>query len=446
MGFNIKEKYNEIKENFEETLRETAIEAVIGAVVGTLIAFPITNHFESKRANKIPLAFSEITQIENDAKYSGKQVGNITRYLTGVNDASMKVFECWNLAHKQYSDLNEQFATELELQTDPAYKYHHYSLAGHLKSLPENAEKAKQQLSDFVNVMSKLPTINNHFSNSWTDMHIDNYHTETDTDEDGDTTTSEVYDDTTHHYTYSKGEGEAASQSLDNLLGEQKTLDIKEEIKTASQTNAEGEYAADSTMEHKDGKQTLGILQYREIASIWKKGSTLLAKMPTIQNLWRKLPSDANDWRSAKNTAHNAVYTTGSRYDAGPKEFQIAERTLSHGKDLHSAIYDVISGIEYAKQNAPVLDRKIQEFIHVCLDHKKGNAGKLRNEIIHTAQEMYSLNFKNGLDVKQYRIWMLLLGLLGGAAAGGAIGFGIDKLAERKNWWDTESHKMRNRF
>ena len=138
---------------------------------------------------------------------------------------------------------------------------------------------------------------------------------------------------------------------------------------------------------------------------------------------------------TSKKNSKNHSYITYSHSDSGPKEFQIAEITLDHGKKIYVSIDEIINGIDYVQKNAPVLDSKVREFISVELDKKPGNARKLSKEIRSMAKDFYILNFKKGFDVKGYRGEMIVLMGLLGAIAGGLAGFGVDKLAQKYGWW-----------
>ena len=59
--------------------------------------------------------------------------------------------------------------------------------------------------------------------------------------------TEQVYDHTIHTYDYYKKHGEAGAQQLNTLFEEIPALHLEEIIKTTSQTNADGEYAAEKS-------------------------------------------------------------------------------------------------------------------------------------------------------------------------------------------------------
>jgi len=435
--------------NPKQLLKETAIEVIIGTFFGAAAFGLISNNIESRRDKKIPLGFSEITQIERDAKYAGKEVGPLTRYLTSVNDASMKVFECWNLANNSYStcfnDRTEYFAKELERKMDPAMKIHHYELYNFLRDLPEQAKSAKKGLSDFIKVKGGIMPVNSDFDSAWDDSHIDSYRTEvytdTETDSEGHvhtvTRTREVYDHTTHIYTYNKESGERASQRLDLLLAGQKSLELNDSLSTASQTNADGEYAAETSRKLPKNKIKLDATTLMDIASKWKTGSTLFSNLPTIKGRWNNLSGDANEWRNTKGKAHSTSYITFSNSDSGPAEFQIAEKALDDGRVLYSSIDEIVKGIDYSQSHSQTLDNKIREFIAVCLDNKesKTSKSKLSSDIRYLTREIYNQNFKNGFDVQGYRWYLVLLLTLLGAGIGAAAGAGLDYLGNEHNWY-----------
>jgi len=59
--------------DFKDVLRKTSLEIVIGAVILGTAAGIGSSLYEARRDKNIQLAFSEITQVENDASYIGKK-------------------------------------------------------------------------------------------------------------------------------------------------------------------------------------------------------------------------------------------------------------------------------------------------------------------------------------------------------------------------------------
>lgn len=366
-------KVQEKWQDFKELLRRTSIEILIGVGIGVVGGIAYSHHHEETRTHVIPLGFSEIHQIERDAAKQGKEVGPTTRYLTSVNDLTMKVFETWNDSWEQtyVGDNTHKFAFLLDMRMDPTMKFHKYEVYDYLRTLPAESQAVLDQLKDFVAVRDGIRPIAGHFDRAWDESHIDTYHTEyyeeeeTETDSDGNTHTvmvtksRQVYDYTTHSYWYYPKEGEQASSGLDKLLKEHPALRFDEVLLSASQTNAEGEYAAQKSRKN-EGKKSWTSGDYQQIADRWKQGSTLVQNLPAIYGHWSGLPGDADAWRSAKRTAHGDSYITYSHHDSGPREMSVAENAASRGHALDAKITEVLEGVEFVQKNTPVLEGKIK--------------------------------------------------------------------------------------
>ena len=429
---------------FVKLLRDTPAEILILASLGLTVGLGIGYKHESDRAKLIPVGFSEISQMEKDSERRNEEIGPMARYLTSVNDTTMKVFECMDIANKRtYTGNNlKSFASELEFKMDPSFRIHKYELYKFLPALPQQAKNALDELSELIEVRNEMNNVNGHFQNSWNDSHIDHYRTEvrteTYTDSEGHTHTRtytvEVYDHTTHTYDYDKPEGEEASKDLDKVIKEHPSIAFTEKITPASKTNADGEYAAETSREKKKGQIMFEDKEYMAIARTWYTGSTLMTNLPIIYQDWTALQTDSNQWREAKNTANSASYNTYSHSDPGPKEFQVARLTLDHGLEFTSSISEIVNGIEYVKVNAPVLEKKIREFIAVELDYKQGNGKKARDEIMAMSKKFYTLNFKSGFDIERFRAEVVAALGLAGAVAGGLAGWGVDALGN-KYWF-----------
>lgn len=428
-------------ERFKTVLRNTSAEVYICMALGFATATFLSYNKEAARERTIPLGYSEIKQIE--------EAGPVTRYLANANDVPMKIFECWNRSHEKVSENKvKAFATEIE--DIMGSQYSSTSFSELLKSMPKQSEAALDELKKFVSVKDKIGHTNALFDAAWKDRHDDDYRTETyldtETYTDSDNRlqtrtvikTREVYDHTHHYYNYYKKEGEEASRSLDSIIAEHNPLGLKEELRKVSQVSEEGKEAIRKS--RKNNKKELTEEEILEIANMWNIGSTLNANLPNIYTRWKQLGTDANNWRVAKNTAKSTSYTTDSSSDSGPKEFQIAETALYHGKDLQALITELVAGMEYVKQNAPLLQEKIDELMYIELGYRKGSQKELRKEIMSIAREWYTTNFKNGFDVYPFRLYMVFLSSLLGLVAGGLAGYGLDRLGEKYDLWGRKEY------
>jgi len=446
----LKEKISGYWGDFKGFLKDTKAEVAIGAGIGLLIALPISIRYENMKGKMIPLAFSEISQIEREADKQKTEVGPLTRYYSSTNDLTMKVFESWNHAN-QFSLLGSNthsFARELENRVDPTMRIHHYEIGDFTKALPEQADAALNQLKDFLDVLGKIKQVNNNFEAAWSDSHVDIGHFDphTYTDSDGNTHTDMiyVYDYTIHSYSYDKKSGEAASISLDDLLAKHPRLELKEKFMVSPVTNADNEYAIEKSMEKKLKGKRLGPEELVRYAGTWAHGSTLNTNIPRITEMMYALNSDSPLWNRVKTRAHSTSYITFSQSDSGPIEFQVAEQALDDGLTLDRNISQIKEGIDFVKAFAPNLHQKIVEYVDVTLNGKKGDSGSLKRQILSGAQKAYAKNFKGGLDVHPSKWYMVILWSLAGAAAGAGIGFGADWLGERFDIFDDKRYRGYN--
>ncbi len=416
--------------------RFTTLQKVMAAsaVTGGVLAGGLAYHMESARETHIPLAFSEISQIERDAAAKDETLSPATRYLATTNETAMKVFEAWNLSHEHLRLGSEasKFAKELELKLN--HDPHSHTLPSLFEELPTNIQTLRASLRPLQLVHEGLRPVNAAMRAAWDDSHHDNYHTEwrtrtvSSTDSKGKTTYStetyseQVYDDTTHTYTYNKGQGEAGSAKLDALRALQPSLTGLPQLRTASATHAEGDYAQDKSRGLK-GTKVLTAAQHQEIANLWASGSTYTQNINTLINGWNKvLLQDGNAWRTSKATAHDARYKTTSHSDSGPQEFQVGRRTQGDGEAFVQRADEIMKGISYTQDKAAVLQAKIRELVKRELDNQgTANSAKLTDEIMSTTREMYTSNFKRGVDVKAFRAWVVLLWVLAGVGIAGAV-------------------------
>lgn len=440
-------KVTEYKRSFVSWVSNTPSEILLIGLLGLAVGIGVGHHHESDREKHIPLGFSEVHQIERDAEYAGKEVGPLTRYLTGTNDLTMKVFEVWNKSHENtYVGSNvHSFATELEYRMDPAYKFHRYEIFNFVRDLPAQADAASAKLAHLERLRRGLGPVVNDFDRAWDDSHVDHYRTEyytvTVDDGNGKSHTEEhsrqVYDHTTHTYDYDRASGERASSGADALIARTGSLAVDEVLRTASQTNAEGEYAAEKSRSKVNGGGRLDQKNLTAIANTWATGSTLSTNLPEIGRLWAAFHGDADAWRSAKRSAHSTWYNTGSRSDSGPREFQVNEKALTDGAGAEANLGEILDGIAFVKANTPKLEGMIRKLIDIELNGKKDgtDSKKLMREILTLSQQMYQKNFTGGFEVDPYRYLMVMVFGLFAMGLGAALGVTLDKASRRYRWY-----------
>lgn len=438
----------------------TPAKITVGALLGASLAATTSYKHETQRTFCIPLAFSEVTQIERDAAAAGTQLGNVNLYLPKVNDCAMKIFECWNLAHgvttqeKGKQSVEWRFASHLSRKLNRGLDGYHYSLHDLLEEVPQRASACLKDLQEFRAVAAEAPELTQTFDSTWDDRHVDTTHTEvyfepvTTTDSQGESSTHmemrtrEVYDYTTHTYTYHPQAGERAAQLANAFFEKHPQLSFQEQLRTTSQTHTEGESASIESRASEKRKEPWGKTDLLRVANIWHAGSTLRAHVPRATAAWAALSNDCTQWGVAKNSAHSNAYRTYSHSDNGPEEFQVANRAEHNSKVLTDELSATLRGFETGLQIPRTLRPKIEQLINATIALEDGAPSKsnaypqqLTREIMNLTRTLYTSSFEKGIDTKQFRGHLpYLFGFLGvfaGGAAVGGINAGVRALRSR---------------
>jgi hypothetical protein len=428
-------------EYVKKTLRDTPLEVAIGLALGGAALGYLGHRFESNRDKLMPLAFSEISQIEETAKQNNKELDSFTEYYAGLNDLSMKIFECWNNAWKTAKtdkEAYDEFAKQLNKEM--VEHKHHYNLSDFLESLPLQADKSLQTLKPFVEVRNRLDVADSQLTSACQSSHIDNYHTQvyttTSTDSKGHSHTSlhtrQVYDNTTHTYTYNQAQGNLASTSLDSVVKDFENLSLVTQLKIARKVGTENEKAIETSRKLKQGDMTQN--QLLELSDKWAEGSDFNANSQALVHPMTTIKSNADAWRQAKNTAKSTSYINCNSHDAGPHEFALADKVTASDKALKTSIDNLVAGINQSKSVFPELHQKLLDYTqssHNPNFNKKAAAYEIRD----MASKLYKANFKKGFDVEGYRLRAILLYIIAGVTIGGLAGFATDTLADKYQLW-----------
>jgi hypothetical protein len=445
----IREKARDFIMGAKEILRETGLEVAIAGVMGAIVAGGISMDYERARSRIIPISFSEISQLERNATEKNQPLGELTEFYAKLWDANAKTLEAHNYSWKNATLGGNQksFAKELEVHMDPAMKIHRYNLDKLLTELPGLGTKALRKLKDLKKIYADISSINEALDKSWSESHIDSYRTEvyTDTesytDSDGKShtrtvmKTRQVYDHTTHSYSYRNEYGEQAVQLFSKFLRENPNLVWPEELRKVNKTNADGEYAAESSRDTKDKHVRLSPEELVTLANEWNTTSTYTKnKMPIISS-FSQVPQHSNEWQQGEPSAHSTSYITYSHFDSGPKEFRVVERALYDGRILERETGEILYGIERVMIESDQQRNSIKGFIASTLDKQKGNPKKLQTEIMTRVKEWNNNNFKGNNNLDRTRALMVLMWTFLGGLAGAGIGFGIDKYTDLKQTW-----------
>ncbi len=433
------DKFNDVAAKGKKMLYETPVEILIGVMLVGATFGVARYHVERSHEGNIPLAFSEIERTTKEFSAKGLTVPPLTRQYSLSSDAAMKVFESNNIALAK-DRTNETFARELETRIDPALKKH-MLISEIAAEMPEDTRNALASVQKLTDATRELPAVANAFGAVWDESHVDSYHTEFYTTQSCDSKgqncttqihTRQVYDYTTHTYSYNQAQGEAAYVALGNFLQKFPDLNVQERLHLASGTGAENEDAIKTSMKDRFKDKAMTAAEALGLANTWASGSNFTKYTPIIRNSEAQLNNLLPAWAQGKGTAQSTSYRTYSHSDAGPREYQIAEAVRDNAVTANNSSVKIIDGIAYAGSAVPSLSRQIRDYVDVSLHGKAGDPDKMRSQLMKSARDLYDKNFENGFDVNPFKWLMIVLYTTLGMALGGGMGAGVNWLLDKK--------------
>ena len=441
----IKKAFNQLSyQNIKSTGKRLILETPIEVAAGALLIGSVTGTYgymhETAKRGQIPLAFSEISQIEFDAETLHRmQVPPLTRFYTSVNDVAMQIFEANNQSYNVWGGSDRNFAFELEKKIEPTFRIH--------SQIPEFADKigvqsqqAQTSIKPLTEASHDLPALIRALDKSWEDTHNDIYRTEiyttTSCNSKGSCTTTthsrQVYDYTIHTYDYHPEQGRLAAELMQDFVEKHPDLRIAEELLQTSRTNAENEWAMRESRKHMPNYEKLTPDNYLHLANTWATGSNFNVLTPDIYNAHARLKTKTPQWQHALPTAKDARYRTFSHHDDGPREFQIAEAAFKYAVEMAGKIDQIEGGMRYAAQKIPEVENKIRKFVDIELHYAPDDGRDYKSEIIEDARTIYQRNFAGGFDVRPVKWYLMVAWAAIGMLAGAGIGFGVDRYIDKK--------------
>jgi hypothetical protein len=380
---------------------------------------------ENERSSLIPMSFSEISQIEKDNKTNMNEYP-LTEYYAKLNDACMNIFEAYNLSKE--IDIDKSLAHEFENITEIEFKVYHYNLTILVTNILDLIDKKVYiKCKSLFDLYNNSLNINKNLNNAWTDNHHDVTHIETRTstytDSDGNTQIEtyyeEVYDYTIHTYTFFNNYAIQAQNILNQINN---NFYYPEELKIASHTHADGEYAVTSSW--KNFNKDVNSTNLADIINSWNLRTTYMINKTEILNKYNYILQNKENYINSISASHSIEYKTYSHSDSGPTEFQINENMKNKTYTLCIYISEILNAINFTKNNLLKVYKDIKEYEEIVLDSKKGNKNKLQNDILVLSKEIYIKNFKVNY-IQGYFNYTKILGLvlLGLMIYGGIIYF-----------------------
>ncbi|MGE3624690.1 MAG: hypothetical protein AB7H77_12580, partial [Bdellovibrionales bacterium] len=413
-------------------ITNTPIEIAVGAIAFGAWIGPTAYDWQAQKRGQIPLAFSEIEETKAAFAKKGEPVPPLTMFYSVTNDVAMKVFEANNKAFVNgYGD--EAFAVELRKKVDPAHK-DHALISEYAADYRGYARDAFASLAKPMAAANKVDMARHTAASVWNESHTDHYRTRTYTVTVGtgenrrtETRTERVYDYTIHDYDYYPAQGAELSRQLADLANTYPHLNLTETLRAAQKTNAANQDAIRESMKALSEKSEPTAADYLELANRWATGSTFTKYYPDVRASYGDVVQLSREWQTAHRRARSDRYRTSSRFDSGPREFQMIENGTERMEEMSSAMQKIADGIQLGAERVPALNDKIKTYVGVVLEGKPGNAKELRSEIMSDARKIYDANFPGGFDVHPFKWgWVALYTLLG-TLAGAGIGTGIDR-------------------
>jgi hypothetical protein len=430
------------KAKFMQLVYDTPIEVAIGAVALGGLFGGCSYVLSDGSANMVPTAFSEIGAIKREAARENRPVPPLTRHYAKTSDVVMKVEEARNLSEKENGS-HRAFAQELEAQMDPALKVHHL-ISEYAKEIPNDANAAVEALPKLTTAMGTLPPVISAFSNTWSRYSSDNTHQDckpvercSGSGKDRSCSTSiectTVCDSTDYTYNYHREEGLKAARLLGEFVTRLPDMKTDERLQLAKETGADNEYAIESSMKELFKGKIITPQEALKFANIWATGSNFTAEMPVIEQnhaeLKRLSPVWASTARTAKDEHHRSLIC---HLEIVPDNVKLSDKLEETAQTVLTSSHKIIDGIQFAGANVPKLSAKIDRYIGVVLDGKKGDAGDLRSDIMDLTHQIYEKNYEKGLNIDPFNVSPILLWTLFGLAAGAGAGAGVNHMINKR--------------
>ncbi len=431
-----------VTETLKSIVNTNHIEIYATAAIGLAYAMQKSIRYELREAQRMPLAYSEIRQIQKDAQAEQREVGDITMFLTSVNDLCMKVFECNNKSYgPKYKSSIKGFAEELS--ANRSITRNGNSLKGLFSNSTRYSDKLKSTLKDHAAVVAHLRKINRALGKAWSEDHDHHYRTEiypatvTYSDAKGNIKTKivmktrQVYDYSIHQYWFVKRLGDDASTGYKTMYKAVTQLLLKEKIVPTSKVSDEGKETARKS---RSSKVEFSDEDALTNSAMWFEGTLNDDDLEAVIGIYSKLKNKSKRWHDAKETAQ-AHYRkrTNSKSHSGPPEYRVAKSALNLGKDICDKIGGFIADMEMINERIPALQNDIEQYLYfVKYDNayvvqgqekqSKKKARKLKKKILEDTKEIYNEVFTQGIDTDLIKEWRVILWSLAGAASGGGVG------------------------
>ena len=404
--------------------------SIILTIICGIIGGCIGNNIRNDLSGKIPLIFSEISQIKRNYAKDNLPVPALTIYYALVNDIAMKVFEANNQAYKRNVS-HTTFAKELEYKMDPTFRVH-MQIGEIADGFTETYNNALIAINEISVVGLELKKISDIMDSVWAEDHRDQYHTEsyTTTDSKGNTSTHyrEVYDYTDHTFTCNVSQGRLGLKMISETGIKFPSINIEELQPRIINTGIENEDVI-SNWATENKKLIDSDTAKKKVLENFNNSTLSYYRQKIITQYGELITDDMNKYMGSLLTAKRIyTYRTYSHNHSGPAEFQIWKQTLNKINNINSNITTIIRPIIESNKNVQKLKNDINEYIAVVLDGKDGDASDLRDSILDGATNLYLENYCSGLKIQTYGIWVSVLSVFISVLIGALISLVLFKI------------------
>ena len=419
---------------------ETKIELVLFSIIGFLLVFLISYINEYENSKYIPIAFSEMEEIENICKKESTNVPVITKYLNSTFDLTNKVFECWNESQNLMllGSNTKSFASELDYRIDTILRNHKYEITDLKLIIQDYSDSLNIYFKKYIEVMNNSAYITDLANKTWKYDTYDHYHPETrtytTTDSKGNSTTHTyivmVYDYTDHTFTYYPVYGEILDNDNFKFINDYHNFFYDENLITSNKVGANNEYAIQKSRKNKIDS-SLSQEQILFISKQWATNSFYTIYNAKLHVNWDYYNQLQPAWTFDKLNSHSIKFRTTSHRDDGPKEYRTVQKIKNTSNNINSITSSIIFTIRNTKINVIKLEQLIKDYIDVSLNNKEGDAEELKYQIMHLTKNVYESNFIGQEKINMFNWWIVIGWSLFGAFIGLIVGFAIDSLIDK---------------
>lgn len=359
------------------------------------VVFTGTYLYFKKKAARIPVAFSEVSEVKR--KYPDSP---LSEFYASCHDVYMKVFESYNYAVNVTGNYtHRRLAAELETRVEETLK-HHKLISEYSQEMDSITRTALKELEPLKHINERISSLEQSLNQVWDYSSWDNYN-DCYTDSTG---THCDYSDTDHYFTYEASKARIAFRKFQEFYSEVPDFKIFDRVRHVNHVGAENLYGMHYSKSMKEDHEA------DSLADLWATGNVFSVHYPKIYAYYWGY-KDSGDLIVPYKVNKNYHYNTSSRSHSGPEAYQQWEKLHNAVTYMHERSALIYHGAVEMHNHIVQLDDQIREYVDAVYnkDVSRSKRRELRKKLIKSCQEMYSKQFPNSLDVKPFKVDIILL-------------------------------------